>query len=251
MRKPWPVLRQPNNILALEYLKAIRRNSFNIKPLAVVRKGAGHDEIEAEKDILSASELRRRLRAGENAGTLLPKKAAAVFDRETKEGRTALDKERQKLLMLARLRFLEKEDFDALPDAGDGFGERLWTAVQKAASYEEVLNTAATRRFPMARARRCCLAAVLGLRDGYKKGNVPYARVLAFRERGRMLLREAGDLGRIQLLTKAAHSSALDERGRQIFCLGARAHDFYTLSYQKEEARVCGEDWRKGPFICI
>ncbi|MBQ9662468.1 MAG: nucleotidyltransferase family protein [Oscillospiraceae bacterium] len=248
--RPLAVLQQPNSILALEYLKAVHRHGFSLTPLPILRKGAGHDETGEAEGLLSASELRRRLGTGEKTEDFMPGEATAVYAEETEAGRMAHDRKRQDLLMLSRLRFLKEEDYLSLPDAGDGLGSRIWSAVKTACSYEEILASAATRRFPLARVRRCCVAAALGVNAGDRLSAVPYARVLAFDERGRALLREAAQRGQIPILTKTAHVSGLEEQAQRVFDLGARAHDFYTLNYRKEEERSCGEDWRRGPAVC-
>ena len=249
--KPLPTLQQPNNILALEYLKAVQVHHLSMTPLTVRRFGAGHDESGEENGFLSASEIRRRLRRGERTDCYFPDRAAEVFQRETETGRTVFDQERQDLMLLSRLRFLGEEDFCSLPDAGDGLGKRIWSAVRTESSYEGVLRAAATRRYPASRVRRCCLAAVLGIKESLKEEAIPYARILAFNERGRAVLRRAEASGRVPLLTKPAQVSEMGEKVQTFFQLGARAHDFYTLGFTGENERVCGEDWRKGPAVCI
>ena len=108
--RPLPALRQPNNILALEYLKAIREKQLPLTPLAVARRGSGHDEA-GESAYPSASELRGRLRDGRELAAGLPPEAEAVFRRERVAGRLAADPERQSLLMLSRLRGLRRRTF--------------------------------------------------------------------------------------------------------------------------------------------
>lgn len=253
--KALPFLQQPNNILALEYLKAIRELSLPLMPLAIPRRGAGHDE-RGENPIPSASELRDRLRSGRGIEGFTAAEAEKVFLRELREGRTALSPGEQGRLLLSRLRWLEEEAFRKLPDANDGLGNRLYSVIQSETSYEDVLKAAATRRYPLARIRRLCVCAALGIPAGAGAGRPPYARILALNERGRRILHDAeekqGFTGtKLPLLSKPAHVHELDDRAQTIFSLGAQAHDFYTLFYPTEEQRICGEDWRSGPVICL
>ena len=252
-----PCLRQPNNILALEYLKAIRKWRIPMTPTAVPRQGAGHDEA-GDSLIPSAAELRSRLHSGMEIGEYLPPDAEAVFRRELDSGHAVLNTGLRSRLMLSRLRWLKEKDFLSLPDAGDGLGERLYHAVRSEAGYENVLSVAATRRYPMARVRRLSVCAALGIRNDDRVGLPPFARVLAFNEKGRILLHDVtarreegtGERLRIPVLTKPAHVRNLDARAQSVFELGAQAHDFYTLFYRNEESRYCGEDWRRGPAFC-
>ena len=252
--KKLPFLQQPNSILALEYLKAIRTFRLPLTPLAIPRRGAGHDE-RGESPIPSASELRDRLRGGHGIEGFVPEAAGEVFRTERQQGRCVADPAEQGRLLLSRLRWLGEEEFRNLPDAGDGLGNRLYGAVRTETSYEEVLRAASTRRYPLARIRRLCFCAALGIPAGLGSGRPPYARILALNERGRRILRNAeerktGSGAGIPILNKPAHVRELDGSAEAIFRLGAQAHDFYTLLYTAEAERLCGEDWRQGPAIC-
>lgn len=252
--KKLPFLQQPNSILALEYLKAIRTFRLPLTPLAIPRWGAGHDE-RGESQIPSASELRDRLRGGRGIEGFVPEAAGEVFRTERQQGRCVADPAEQGRLLLSRLRWLGEEEFRNLPDAGDGLGNRLYGAVRTETSYEEVLKAASTRRYPLARIRRLCFCAALGVPAGAAAGRPPCARILALNERGRRILRDAEERKAlsgtgIPILNKPAHVRELDGRARAIFEMGAQAHDFYTLLYPEESGRLCGEDWRRGPAVC-
>ena len=71
------LLQAPNNILAVEYLKAIFDQRIDLHPLTILRTGAQHDRP-AEGNVRSASELRTRIGAGENVSAFLPKAAAEM-----------------------------------------------------------------------------------------------------------------------------------------------------------------------------
>ena len=77
------LLAQPNNILAIEYLKALRRADFPMEPVTFPRRGGQHDGPVME-GIAPASHIRRLLRTGqtEEAIALLPEESAAVLRRE-------------------------------------------------------------------------------------------------------------------------------------------------------------------------
>ena len=249
LQRAAPELQQPNNILALEYLKAIRELNLSMTPLAVMRRGALHDQT-GESDFPSASELRNRVRGGREISTFVPGAADAVFRRESAAGRIAADLERQDLLMLSRLRFLKEEDFLTLPDASDGLGKRLYRAVRRESSYDAVIHAAATRRYPLARVRRLCCCAALGIKENDRSLLPPFARILAFNEKGRALLRDAAERSEVPTLIRPSQVSRLGTQARTVFANGADAHDFYTLFYPSAEQHTCGEDWRNGPVIC-
>ena len=246
--RPIPELGRPNDILALEYLKTIRRDGMAMEILPVPRRGSGHDRTEGGA-FPSAMFLREKLRNGENLSDLVPPEAEAVFWREREAGREASDTEIRDRLILSRLRFLDQADFAMLPDTGDGIENRLYRAVREEADYEAVLSAVTGKRCPRARVRRLCMNAVLGVKAAEDRSSPLYARVLAFGPEGRKWLHENGDRTEIPLLIKPAQVRRLNDAAQEEFELGARAHDFFTLCYPKGAVCPVGEDWRTGPVF--
>ncbi len=241
-------LELPNNILAVEYLKAIYEQRAQIQPMTVLRFGSGHDQSGGDGP-RSASELRRDIRNGKNVEEFMPEGAARVYRIEREHGRELSDRNLQELSILSRLRMLDETAFRRLPDGGDGLGLRLYGAVQEEATLDAVLAAAKSKRYPLARIRRMCMCACLGIGAGMNEGLPPYARVLAANGRGCELLRYFGERTSIPLLTKAASVRELSPECVQLFSLGAKAHDFYVLSYRSVQERRGGQDWRSSPRI--
>ena len=108
------LLSQPNNILAIEYLKALRRADFPMEPITFPRRGGPHDGGAAD-GIASASHIRRLLRAGhtEEAMAFLPRESAEVLRREIAAGRGPVDMHTCQRAILARLRTMTEEEFSA------------------------------------------------------------------------------------------------------------------------------------------
>ena len=245
-----PCMSLPNSILALEYLKAIQRGNYHIRPDAVLRKGSSHDA--AGSDVLtSAADLRSRLRSGLSIASAVPDAAEKVYARERMAGRELSDEKLGGLLMLSRLRFLKRADFDAVPDAGNGLGGRLYDAVQKETDYSKVLQTASTRRYPLARIRRVALYAALGVTESDFSALPEYARVLAFNDRGRAFLHRRDDSDHaLPVLIRPSSVRSVSAAAENRFQLGSAAHDFFTLHYRDTAVQRCGEDWRSGPVVC-
>ena len=243
------LLEQPNNILAVEYLKAIDELGLDIRPIAVKRQGSGHDREAQGSQLRSASEIRRRMALGESVDQDIPPEALAVYARETEQGRTVIQSQTLETAMLSRLLLLDEADFQALPDAADGLGNRVYRAIREESGLEAILAAARTKRYPLARIRRLCLCACLGVRAGMSEGLPPYARVLAVNDRGRALLRERAKASTLPVLTKPAAVRELPVNCCEIFTLGAKAHDFYCLGFPTGGKSNPGEDWRKSPTI--
>lgn len=238
----------PNNILAVEYIRAIYELSLDLGFMTVRREGAEHDG-QGEGSIRSASELRSRIAAGKSCSGFMPDAALAVFEREAERGRGPVLMETLEPMLLARLRMLPDEEFSRLPDASEGLGNRLRAAVRDEPTLDGVLAAAKSKRYALSRIRRMTMCACLGVREGMAEGVPPYARLLAASERGRELLRRAQDKSRIPIITKAAAARQLPRETLSVFELGSGARDLYVLGYRAAAERRGGTDWRTGPAL--
>lgn len=236
------LLRQPNNILAVEYLRCLR--GTDIRPVAIQRQGAGHDAGGVADGVASASYVRRLLLAGrtEEALACLPDQAAQVLRRELERGNAPADLRRCDRAILDRLRRMEEEEWARYDGGREGLYHRLYQAAREAGDLEELLERAKTKRYPMARLRRMVLAAWLELGD--VPAEVPYLRLLAANGTGRGLLRQ---MRGAPVLTKAADVAKLGKAAEELFRQESRRSDLYALACPL--VRPCGGEWRITPLL--
>ena len=240
------ILSHPNNILAVEYLKAIQRHGFGIQPLAVKRLGADHDSHK-QNELPSALQLRRILEAGGQIDAYLPKAAARVLKKEITAGHV-FNRDRMELAMLSRLYSLDAKDFESLTDASNGAGQHLYHILREGRGIEGTVRAATTKKYTAARMRRILLSAALGIKNEDAVGAPPYLRLLAADQRGREYLRELTSPA-VPIVTKPASVKNRGERAAKLFAMNAKAHDLYTLQFVTNDNKVVGEDWRRGPCI--
>lgn len=241
-------LDSPNNILAVEYIKAIYDQSLGIEPVTVKRIGSGHDRT-SDSGPRSASEIRRALKDGKNIAASVPKTAYEVYLREDKLGRGPVLNENLETAILSRLRMLGPEEFAGLPDAAEGLNNRLYRAAREENSIDAVISAAKSKRYALSRIRRMTMCAALGIKAEDACGLPPYIRVLAANERGCSLLREMDGKATLPVINKPAAIKSMDTECRRIFELGSDSHDLYTLGFAAKEERKGGEDWRMSPKI--
>lgn len=213
-------LGRPNDNLGVEYLRAAAKLGWDPEVVAVPRRGAGHNGGD-HPVYPSASQLRRKILAGE-----LPLEDPASL-RYNERG------------VLSRLREMSREDFDALPDCGEGLSRRLYRASRLGTTLEEVYALAKTKRYAHARIRRAVLWGALGLTAADREETPGYLRVLAMSRRG------AGHLARLRgsgvtVITKSAKFPELLARE-------ARCTDFYALC--RKIPGPCGEEFRHSPAV--
>lgn len=221
-----PELGRRNDILGIEYLRALEAQGGGPEPLVLPRFGQfpPASALRELPDFLPA----------------LPEAAAEVFRREITLGRRS-EPWRLDAAVLARLRSMSEEELAALPGAAEGLERRLRRAALKAGTAEELVRLVTTKRYPAARVRRMVLAALLGIPAGLEKTLPPYLRVLGLNGRGAALLHGASPS--LPVIVKPARGAG------EVFELEARACGIYALSFPAPEQRRGDLDRRATPFV--
>ncbi len=241
------LLNSPNNILGIEYIKALHACGSSIRPFTIPRNGAEHDALYPIGDMASASYLRTLAREEHwsNAAPFLPRYS---YDRMTAvmaERHAPADEQAAERALLALLRTRTPDELAQIAGVSEGLENRLYTAIRQATSLPQLVELIKTRRYPLTRVRRLIWSAALGLPASLASGTPPYIRVLGMNERGREILTAAKQAGmRLPLLTRVSQQSLLDDRGRAIRELEARASDLYALTLP--EPLPCGTDLTDG-----
>lgn len=240
------ILQKPNNILAVEYCKALQRRESNISVLPIARMGADHD-AGASGDFASASYIRELLRQGnwDEAITYLPESTAKILTEAQETGQLLLNTDRLENAMLSALIRLDNASLAALPDANEGLDNRLLEAIRKGRTIEEICTLAKTKRYALSRIRRMIFCAYLGITAEESKTAPAYARVLAFSDKGREVLKAARKQSTLPLITKPAHAYDLGGDARVIFEREALACDLYHLALPGWRELRWGADWRQ------
>lgn len=175
----------PNNILAVEYIKALNKAGSEIIPLAVKRRGAGHDSDDEKKEFLSASLIRAAF-LDKRADILkkgLPKDIFEMFCQKP-----FLDIEAFEKMLLSRIDLMAKDEIKEIPEVSEGLENRIKKCVQDADSLLELAQKIKCKRYTMARINRILLRAGLGLKRNEDYPLPPYAKILSFSEKGQEIL---------------------------------------------------------------
>lgn len=211
------LLRQPNNILAIEYLRALRGYAQGIEPLLIARRGAGYHEASLGP-LASASAIRGELaKAQPDFASLrdsLPEATYAAI-REAFPVEIA-STERLFRPLLARLLTMQGRELEAIFGLQEGLANRLLAKSRQSQTLQELIAGMVTSRYPASRISRIVPHLLLGTgeraaREAAETGPL-YARVLAFDEVGRELLHTIKERSALPLITKV--SAALNSRER-------------------------------------
>ena len=221
------LLRSPNNILAIEYLKALSKLKSGIRPYTIKRRGAGHDSGESSDGFASASYIRELAREGGSIEGLVPKEALDILS-ECIPDRIS----RPELLeraVLYRLKCMSREELAELPDISEGLENRLYAAIRRERSVAGILDQTKTKRYTMARLRRLVTCALLGISRKDMEERPLYIRVLGFNESGRSALSEIKKRSELPIVTRLSDGRKLEGKAREAFELSQKSDEIYDL----------------------
>ena len=201
------LLESPNNILAVEYCKAILSQKANMDILPILRQGNYHDTL-ADSENPSATAVRQLMVAGKDFSPYLPKKAQLAVANAPLHRLEWGEK-----AILHRLRTMTEAEFEALPFGSEGLWRKLMHASREKNSLEEILAATKSKRYTRSRIDRMVMCAFLGITAEDLVAPIPYCRVLTFNEQGRAILSSAKEDGFfVNIGTDTKHPYQLIER---------------------------------------
>lgn len=214
-------LQTPNDVLAVEYCKAILRQNSPLRPLHIRRPNTYHAET-LDPEAPSAMALRKRIESDPYSWhSAVPEALHGLY--ETAPLHTLQAGERA---VLAILRTLPDEAFAALPFGAEGLWSKLRKACRSCADVEEIIEATKSKRYARSRVQRMLLCAVLGLTGADLDAAPPYARILGFHPTGRSLLR---DMKSRFPLVNAGERPPKTAEAQRYFSLECRAAALYGL----------------------
>lgn len=221
------LLTSSNNILAVEYLKAIIKNNYAIKPYTVQRQGDSYNDTDIRSEYASATALRENLKA-DNISEYIPVKAGLILSSNTNY---IYPDDITEVLFTRLLDILFASNYDKnvfienvmqYPDVSKEIAGRLYksamdmitrTVPQGAESKDNGLFSFGslcehikTKEVPLSRIKRALVRITLGLDKKHmeKYANEPYIRVLGFDKKGQEYLSYIRKTVEVPLITKTA-----------------------------------------------
>ena len=200
----------PNNILALEYIKALIRSKSLIKPHTVKRLGASYNEDKiTDIAFQSATAIRGRIESGDvSALNFMPNEAKNRYLLALNNSEIPCDYEKLSSAIISFFR-LNSTPAKKIHDAEGGLYNRLADLSLKTNSISSLTELAATKKYTLARIRRAVLFSFLGVTSSDVKTEPCYTQVLAMDSIGSRLLKAIKKKGRISVLTKPSATSKL------------------------------------------
>lgn len=188
-------LNSPNNILAIEYLKALKIQKSKLEPIMIRRKKVYYNDNKIVDDFASATAIRKLLQGGEyaNLRKVIPRSSYTIIGQESRKGGMVLSLSKYEKEIIYTLRKMTVEEIADLPDVSEGLQFAIKNAANEANNLKDLISNIKSKRYTQTRIQRILLYALLGIDKKLMENSrkvVPYVRVLGFTQKGKSLLSE-------------------------------------------------------------
>lgn len=246
------MLSRPNNILAIEYLKAMIRTNSLIKPLGIQRKGETYDANQwpPPSNYASATQIRKGLLDGFDVQPYLPYSLSHL---ENAIENATLGIAKFDLALTTRLLQTSAVELRRFPYVSEGIENRILKSLHHHQTLEDISKHAASKRMPESRIRRILTNFMLGMsrnlfNTAYSGEAQPYLRVLGFNKRGTEILNRIKNSSTIPRLTQLKKAkNILTENQYKLLEKDILASNLYHLYFNHEF--VYNEDYYRSPIL--
>ena len=236
------VLSGSNNILGIEYLKAMRKTKSTITPIGIKREKVLYNDKYIVDEFASATAIRKMLMTKQlnDISKVMPRNSYLLLGEELKEGHYVVDISGFEKEIIYTLRKMNVEDIAKLPDVSEGLENSIKNAADSCNTLEELINIVKTKRFTQTRIQRILLYALLGIdkkQMEMSKKITPYVRVLGFNNKGKELISEMMKLNpKLNIVTsvKKYIDTVANKSLREMLEKDILATNIYTLGYYSD-----------------
>lgn len=255
------ILIEPNNVLGIEYIKAIQRYAPGVDPLPIQRIGSSHHRQEIDGSIASATAVRKALADHPDRiapiKQVLPKDSYAAIEAFLTKNAQFPSIRNLDTALLALLRTIRTEELAEIAGVSEGLEYKLFDAALKSTAMEEVLSRVKSKRYPHSRLRRILIHCLLGTKKSllraFDAAGPLYVRVLAFNSVGRAMLKDYKTALGLPVVVKTSEFLTTSARARRdlnlmenMLSMDTRATDLYALCHKEKKAGAL--DFTKSPI---
>ena len=233
------VLSGSNNILGIEYLKALRKTKSTITPVGIKREKVLYNDKYIVDEFASATAIRKMLMTKElnDISKVMPRNSYLLLGEELKKGHYVIDIARFEKEIIYTLRKMSVQDIAKLPDVSEGLENSLKNAADSCNTLKDFINIVKTKRFTQTRIQRILLYCLLGITKKQMETSrkvIPYARVLGFNNKGKELISEMMKLNpKLNIVTsvKKYIDTVANKNLKEMLDIDILATNIYTLEY--------------------
>lgn len=191
VRKYANILSNPNNILGIEYIKAIKKLKSNVTPFTVKRIDSGYNSLKIKDRLASATAIRELIKDKKDVKKLLPLASYNILLDNINHGKIVCDISVFEREIIYTLRKMKVQEIANLQDVSEGLENLIKESVNSCNNLEDLISSIKSKRYTRSRIQRILLYSLLNItkkdvQDSYKVK--PYIRVLGVSKNGKILL---------------------------------------------------------------
>lgn len=242
IRKYSNILSNPNNILAVEYLKMLKKARSLIRPIAIKRIGTNYHDVHIKGNFASATAIREKIKTNRPAGLskVMPSSSYSILYNNILNGHYLKDLNVFEKEIIYVLRRMSVTEIAKLCDVAEGLEYSIKNAANSCNTLEELLQQLQSKRYTNARLQRILLYALLGItKDDMKQSfkTQPYVRVLGMNKKGKKLLSSIARINpNLNIITsvKKFIDSNPNKNLLNMLHTDIQATNIYTIGYSKD-----------------
>ena len=241
------ILKNSNNILGIEYIKALKKANSSIKPLTLQRAGSNYNDSSINSSLPSATSIRNALKNNSKLESLknyLPKETFFLLSDLTKNGYNFTFEEdtypyiRYKLLT-------NGENINKVRDVKEGLDNKILKEISNSVSLQDLIMKTKSKRYTYTRITRILTYFFIGL-NKYNTQEIDnktttYIRTIAFNSTGSKILKEIKKKENIKIITKLPKN--IDDDKLKLDILGTKAYSILNSSVSPYD------DYLKSPIF--
>jgi len=251
---------QPNNILALEYLRVLEEYAIPFQPITVARIGTGYHSPELAP-YASASAIRQVIMQNPSDQRLpisIPEGAMSVLKQEINNGRAPTDLNALEETIIYRLRTISQESLFRTYEVSEGLEHRIMQAAACSGSLAELKQSIKSKRFNLTKINRLLLYSLLDVSSqqilDFDHHGPLYIHILGFSTKGRKILQEIKNKSTLPIFNrgsdvKQAANDFSHSTRQAMLALDVRASNIYSLTYPNPSARKAYLDFTTSPVF--
>jgi len=253
---PPDILASPNNILGIEYLKALRSSGSQLVPYTIKRLGAGYHDTDVTTQVASATGIRKMIAEGQDVDFWLPGPCRKILNGALQAGRH-LDAGRLFVALQSHL-LQEPEMFRNVYLVDDGIDRRISLAALQAGSFADLVAEVKSRQWTQTRIQRIMMYLLLQVKvtemQAFLQVGPLYLRLLGSSERGRKILARARRRKRLPIIADPARAtntlrkfyrnrSTFQQLAEEMLRLDLRATRIYGLLQRTPSGEYLNQDY--------
>ena len=261
------LLKQPNNVLALEYMISLKNTNSFIKPFPIKRIGSDYLQDKLEGKYSSATAIRERIFKNiftnnliplEGLSSSMPASSSQIILDELKKGINPIRISCFEQGIFSQLRRMSVDEIKEIHGIQEGLENRLKESAISSFNIENLIQKTKSKRYTRTRIQRILIHSLFNLKHqeivAFNKKGPPYCRVLGMTENGKILLKKIKSKSKLAMIIKLKNfyqQNKLSGDGlvERMLNYDILATNLYVLGYKLKMARVGAQDYTRKIII--